>query len=156
MNFVIIGRFTGDIEEDRAAFREVENSLADLGHGVLNPARLPSDLSIDERHHIVEAYIDVADCAYLLPDAFHIDAIGHADAGICKGEDLNLREEIAEALTRGLPIYTEHDLVAYDDLGPDGAGGRLLFEAGRKKLLYDRYKKKTVKVRTTGGKVCGC
>lgn len=152
MNFVIIGRFTGDIEKDRAAFREAEDSLADLGHGVLNPARLPSNLDPNKRHRITEEYIATADAAFLLPDAYHIDTLG----GSVHNDDWSLRQEVSDVLCVGIPIYTEYDFVAYDDMGPDGAGGRLLFEAGRKKFLYDRYKKKTVKVRTAGGKICDC
>jgi hypothetical protein len=67
MKIYIAGKITNNptyIED----FEKVEKELTELGHVVLNPAKLPNGLGYENCMHICFAMIDTVDAVYLLPN----------------------------------------------------------------------------------------
>lgn len=50
------------------AFEDMEGKLTAMGYTPLSPARLPEDLTFNQRHSITTAMIDEADAVVMLPN----------------------------------------------------------------------------------------
>lgn len=67
MTIYIAGPMTGIPDYNRPAFHEAEKLLNDLGHVVINPARLPTGLDKNSYMPICTAMIDAVEAVCFLP-----------------------------------------------------------------------------------------
>ena len=105
MVLYLSGPISSREETYREAFGKVEEHLNELGHIVLNPAKLPSGLSYQEYMLIDKAMLNVADGIVML-----------------RGweESYGAKEELKLALTEGKRVYCEGGSVIPWALDIDG------------------------------------